>query len=276
MRIAIVGYGKMGKTIEQIAKDRGNEISYIIDANNQEELANITPENTDVAIEFTRPESGFQNIQTLISNGVKVVSGTTGWLERKPEIEALTKEKDGAFFYASNFSVGVNIFFKLNKILAKIMNNFKDYDVDMEEIHHIHKLDAPSGTAITLAEGVYENLDRKSNWKLDNIETAEKNFKLDVPNGTTLSLAEGGYESLEDKSGKTLENAKGDQDIAIYVKRENEVPGTHLIDYRSQVDTIEIKHTAHTRQGFALGAVVAAEWLKNQKGVVSMDDMLAI
>ncbi len=236
IRIGLVGYGKMGKTIEQIALSKGHTISKIIDKDNTAEIKDITPENTDVVIEFTQPESAYENIKTLLSNKVPVVCGTTGWLEKKAEIDALTKEMNTAFFYASNFSIGVNIFFHINKVLAKIMNNFDQYNVNMEEIHHIHKLDEPSGTAITLAQGIIEGMNTKQDWKL----------------GT---------------EGATSE-------VPILSKREGEVPGTHIIKYSSEIDTIEIKHEAHNRQGFAGGAVVAAEWLHDKQGVFGMDDML--
>jgi 4-hydroxy-tetrahydrodipicolinate reductase len=238
MKILLFGYGRMGKAIEKIAKERGNEISHIINTNNRSDLDNITKEDTDVVIEFTRPESGFDNIMDCLKKGIPVVSGTTGWLDKLEEVHQTAKKNNTAFFYASNFSVGVNLFFALNKQLAKLMNSFNAYNVDMEEIHHIHKLDAPSGTAITLAEGVYENIERKSSW---NLEKEEK-----------------------------------DSDIAIKAVREGEVPGTHLVNYRSKIDAIEIKHTAHNRQGFALGAVLAAEFLKGRQGIFGMNDLLNI
>lgn len=236
IRIGLVGYGKMGQTIEKIAVSKGHTISKIIDQDNIEEIDSITPENTDVVIEFTRPESAFQNLSNLISNKVPVVCGTTGWLEKKPDIDQLTNQNDTAFFYASNYSIGVNIFFHMNKVLAKMMDGFDQYNVAMEEIHHIHKLDEPSGTAITLSEGITENMNRKSTWKLNQEQEAS--------------------------------------DIAIVSKREGEVPGTHIISYQSDIDTIEIKHEAHNRQGFAGGAVIAAEWLYDKKGVFGMNDML--
>lgn len=236
IRIGLVGYGKMGQTIEKIALSKGHTISKIIDQDNASDINLINPDNTDVVIEFSRPQSAFENIQTLINNQVPVVCGTTGWLERKPEIEQLTKVKNTAFFYASNFSIGVNIFFHVNKVLAKVMNGFEDYAISMEEIHHVHKLDEPSGTAITLSEGITENIDRKNTWKLAKEENPDE--------------------------------------IAIVSKREGEVPGTHIISYHSDIDTIEIKHEAHNRLGFAGGAVVAAEWLHDKKGVFGMNDML--
>lgn len=237
-KIAIVGYGKMGKAIEKIALERGNEVPVIIDADNINDLQTTTLEKVDVAIEFTRPESAYPNIVTLLKNKVPVVCGTTGWIDKKEEVETLTKDNESAFFYASNYSVGVNLFFHLNKRLAELMNPFKEYDVEMEEIHHIHKLDAPSGTAITLAEGVFEGFDNKKSWELDQSTSPEK--------------------------------------LNIRHKREGEVPGTHIIEYNSEVDSIEIKHTAHSRQGFALGAVLAAEFLAGKKGLYGMNDLLKI
>ena len=233
MNIALVGYGKMGKTIEEIAISRGNSISKVIDINNRSEISSITPENTDVAIEFTQPDSAFENIQTLVNQGVKVISGTTGWLEKFTEIEGLCKALDGTFLFASNFSLGVNLFFKLNEYLADIMND-RGYQVRMEEIHHTQKKDSPSGTAITLAEGVIKNTDLLKGWV--NEVTKETN-KLSI-------------ESF----------------------REDAVPGVHKIFYESEIDAIEIVHTAHTRKGFALGAVLVAEWIKDKKGVLTMSD----
>lgn len=235
-RIALIGYGKMGKSIEQIALSRGNSISYIIDRDNKEDINKISPENTDSIIEFTMPEVAVDNLKNALKTKVPVVCGTTGWLESWDEIISTCNKNENGFFYASNYSVGVNIFFKLNEKLAQMMNGFNEYNVLMEEIHHIHKLDEPSGTAITLAEGVYNNLDRKTDWKL----------------------------YFEEK----------ETDIAITSKRIGEVPGTHSITYRSAVDDIEIKHTAHSRQGFALGAVIAAEYMKGKKGVQGMNDLL--
>ncbi len=233
MKIALIGYGKMGKTIEQIAIERGNEISYKIDVTNKEDLKRISPENTDVAIEFTRPDSAFENIQTLINQNVKVISGTTGWLEKYTEIEGLVKAIDGTFLYASNFSLGVNLFFKLNEQLAKMMVG-RSYKPSMEEIHHTQKLDAPSGTAITLAEGVIKNTPGVKSW--------------------------------------VNEASKNPDSLGIISLREDEVPGTHTVTYDSEIDSIEIKHTAHTRKGFALGAVLVAEWISDKKGVLSMSD----
>lgn len=238
MKILLFGYGKMGQAIEKIAKSRGNEISHIISLNNRSDLQNISKHDTDVVIEFTQPESGFQNIVDCLQKGIPVVSGTTGWLNKINEVHQAAKDNNTAFFYASNFSVGVNLFFALNEHLAQLMNGFDEYNVDMEEIHHIHKLDAPSGTAISLAEGIFPHFKKKNNWSLEK-ETTPAN-------------------------------------IAIKTVREGEVPGTHIISYRSEIDTIEIKHTAHNRQGFALGAVLAAEFLKGKTGIYGMNDLLKI
>ena len=236
MKIALIGYGKMGKTIEQIAVSRGHEIVSIVDINNPEEIHSDNFKSADVAIEFTIPASAFNNYMNCFAAGVPVVSGTTGWLDRIGEIKEKCEKEGKTFFYASNFSIGVNIFFALNKYLAKIMNNFPAYDVKMTEIHHIHKLDAPSGTAITLAEGIIENMDRKDRW--------------------------------------TLETAEQPTDLPIHAIREGEVPGIHEITYESDVDYITIKHDAKSRAGFALGAVVAAEFTAGKKGFLGMEDML--
>jgi 4-hydroxy-tetrahydrodipicolinate reductase len=232
MKIALLGYGRMGKEIEKIAISRGHEI---VIKKNIDTVIDITL--ADVAIDFSVPESAFNNISNCIKNKVPVISGTTGWLDTYKEVVALCEKEKGAFIYASNFSLAVNIFFELNKQLAKMMRNLEDYDISMEEIHHIKKLDAPSGTAITLAEGIIEN-SSKENWEL----------------GVKAS----------------------NQNIPIVAKRIPEVPGTHTVLYASEVDSIEIKHTAHSRKGFALGAVIAAEWILNKTGVFSMKDVLNI
>ena len=232
MKIALLGYGRMGKEIEKIALSRGHEIVIRKDV---DDVIDITL--ADVAIDFSVPSSAFNNITNCINNNVPVISGTTGWLDKYDEAVSLCKEKDSAFIYASNYSLGVNIFFELNKQLAKMMSTLEDYKISMEEIHHTKKLDAPSGTAITLAEGIIENT-AKEDWKLGN-DASEKN-------------------------------------IPIVAKRIPEVPGTHTVWYDSEVDSIEIKHTAHNRKGFALGAVVAAEWILGKKGVFSMKDVLNI
>ena len=232
MKIALLGYGRMGKEIEKIALSRGHEIVIKKDV---DDVIDITL--ADVAIDFSVPTSAYNNISDCINNNVPVISGTTGWLDKYNDAVSLCKEKNSAFIYASNFSLGVNIFFELNKQLAKMMSSLEDYNISMEEIHHTKKLDAPSGTAITLAEGIIEN-SSKNNWELDE-KTSEEN-------------------------------------IPIVAKRIPEVPGTHTVWYDSEVDSIEIKHTAHSRKGFALGAVVAAEWIVGKQGVFSMKDVLNI
>ncbi|MDP5061118.1 MAG: 4-hydroxy-tetrahydrodipicolinate reductase [Maribacter sp.] len=230
MRIALFGYGKMGQMIEQIALNRGHEIVAKIDENSE----NIDFSTMDVAIDFSMPEAAFGNITKCLDNNVPIISGTTGWLNKYDDAITLCNEKKGAFIYASNFSLGVNIFFELNNYLAKMMQNLPEYNVELEEIHHTQKLDAPSGTAITLAEGVIANSNYKQ-WKLDSA------------------------------SKETLK---------ITSKRIGTVPGTHTVAYDSIVDSIEIKHTAHNREGFALGAVTAAEWIIGKTGVFSMRDVL--
>jgi 4-hydroxy-tetrahydrodipicolinate reductase len=237
MNIALIGYGKMGKEIEKIALERGHQISFRITLENKSELGQIRPANTDVAIEFTQPETAFENIQIVLKNKVSVVSGTTGWLEQKPTIESLAVEQQKAFFYASNFSLGVNLFFQLNEYLAKLMSKYPQYSVMIEEIHHTEKKDAPSGTAISLANGIIENYPMKKYWINELTENTEE--------------------------------------ITIISKREPHVPGTHTITYSSAEDFIEIKHEAHNRKGFALGAVLAAEFIHQKTGVFSMKDLLA-
>lgn len=232
MKIALLGYGRMGKEIEKIAISRGHEIVIKKDVDDEIEIT-----LADVAIDFSVPNSAFNNISNCLNNNIPVISGTTGWLENYKDAVALCKEKKGAFIYASNYSLGVNIFFELNKQLAKMMNTIEGYNISMEEIHHTLKLDAPSGTAITLAEGIIEN-SSKNNWELEE-KTSEEN-------------------------------------IAIVAKRIPDVPGTHTVWYESEVDTIEIKHIAHSRKGFALGAVIAAEWIADKTGVFSMKDVLNI
>ncbi|GHT59108.1 4-hydroxy-tetrahydrodipicolinate reductase [Bacteroidia bacterium] len=236
MRIALIGYGKMGREIEKIALDRKHEIVSIIDISNPEDFDSQGFLSAEAAIEFSQPQSAFDNYQKCFERNVPVVAGTTGWLSRLDEVKKNCETCNKTFFYASNFSIGVNIFFAVNRYLAKIMNNFPGYEVSMEEIHHIHKLDSPSGTGITLAEGILENIDRKTQWK----EATEG-----LPT-----------------------------DLLIHSKREGEVPGIHEIFYESEADTISIKHDAKSRKGFALGAVLAAEFVKGKKGFFTMKDML--
>ena len=232
MKIALLGYGKMGKAIEEVALRRGHEIVLRKDA----DTAYDGLIAADVAIDFSVPTSAVTNITTCLNGNIPVISGTTGWLEDYEIMTALCEEKNGAFIYGSNFSLGVNIFFELNEHLSKIMSKFADYKVQMQEIHHTQKLDAPSGTAITLAKAIIDNSDYSS-W--------------------------------------ALSNAKSDE-IYIDAQRIDKVPGTHTVTYDSTVDSIEIKHTAHNREGFALGAVLAAEWLIGKSGVYTMKDVLAL
>lgn len=230
MKIALLGYGKMGKVIEKIALERGHEIVLRKGANDTFEGL----EKADVAIDFSIPTAAILNISECLNNGIPIVSGTTGWLENYHEMVTLCNEKNAAFIYGSNFSLGVNLFFEMNNYLSKIMSKFSQYNVSMEEIHHTQKLDKPSGTAITLANALINNTD-KNNW--------------------------------------SIENAKADE-VFIDVKRIEDVPGTHSVYYTSNEDTIEIKHTAHNRNGFAFGALIAAEWLVGKKGVFTMKDVL--
>jgi 4-hydroxy-tetrahydrodipicolinate reductase len=238
MKIALLGYGKMGKEIEQIALKRGHEVILRIDRKNAASLTAAELGKADAVIEFTVPESAVSNIYRCFEANVPVVVGTTGWLNRLDEVKVICAEKGQGLFYASNFSVGVNIFFRVNTFLAKIMNHYPEYDVSLEEIHHMHKLDAPSGTGLSLAKQVLEHIERKEKWV----------------NNTASSKNE----------------------LALVSKREGEVPGTHIVDYDSDVDRIEIKHIAHNRKGFAFGAVLAAEFMKEKKGVFGMEDLLKI
>jgi 4-hydroxy-tetrahydrodipicolinate reductase len=238
MKIALIGYGKMGKTIEAIALERGHTVDLKIDIETLTDFTTANLQQCDVVIEFTGPHSAKENILKCLDAGAPIVSGSTGWLADWPEVEKKCKEKNGSFLYASNFSVGVNIFFELNKKLAQLMKDHADYTVSMEEIHHTQKKDAPSGTAITLAEQIMDEISAKKNW---------------VNNETTDPDA-----------------------LPIISKREDPAPGTHSIKYSSAIDDIEIIHTAHSRQGFALGAVLAAEYIFNKKGIFNMKDVLGI
>ena len=235
MKIALFGYGKMGKEIEQIALQRGHEIVLKIKGTEEYDISKV-----DIAIDFSVPNAALSNIASCFRNNVPVISGTTGWLDDFDKAIDVCKENNGSFIYASNFSIGVNIFFELNKQLAKMMNSQKEYSINVEEIHHTKKLDTPSGTAITLAEGIINNTSKRD-WQL--------------------------------KKRQTQINA---ETILIEAKRILDVPGTHIISYESQIDSIEIKHTAHNRKGFALGAIIAAEWLNNKIGIYTMKDVLNI
>lgn len=248
MKIALIGYGKMGHMIESIALERGHEIVSIIDIDNREDFDSDAFRSADVAIEFTTPHTAYDNYLKAFEQGVKVVSGSTGWLsEHGDEVRRMCTEEGKTLFWSSNFSLGVAIFSAVNKYLARIMNRFEAYDVKMEEVHHIHKLDAPSGTAITLAEGILENLDRKTEWVKGT---------LLAPDGTISGEHEHPANQLE-----------------INSIRRDEVPGIHSICYDSEADMITITHDAHNRKGFALGAVLAAEYTAEHEGLLSMSDL---
>ena len=236
MRIVLIGYGKMGKEIERIAIDRGHQIVSKIDIENPDDLVSLTNQEVDVAIEFSNPVSAFSNIMKCIEKQIPIVCGTTGWLEKKAEVEKATETFNSTFFYASNYSIGVNLFFKLNSQLAKLMQPHTGYDIYTNEIHHVEKKDSPSGTAITIAEGIIDAYASKDSWVNNEIPAANE--------------------------------------VAIWSQRESVIPGTHTVKYISKVDQIEITHEAFSREGFALGAVIAAEWVQNKKGVLGMDDML--
>ena len=235
MKIALLGYGKMGKEIEAIALKRNHTIVLKVDETNANTFLIDELKKADVAIEFSTPHTVITNINKCFEAQVPVIVGTTGWYDQFSEIENNCAQKNGTLFYASNFSLGVNLFMKVNSYLAELMNKYDTYNVEMEEIHHIHKLDKPSGTAITLANQIIEKLDRKTNWSI---------------------------------------TSKAANDLYIEDKREGEVPGTHIVKYTSEVDDIEIMHKAHNRTGFALGAVVAAEFLKEKKGIFTMKDLI--
>ncbi len=236
MKIALIGYGKMGKTIESIAIQRGHTVDLKIDIDNKEDLTKENLQQCDAAIEFTGPHSAKENIMTCLNAGVPVISGSTGWLESLKEVDNYCNEKNGSFLYASNFSVGVNLFFEVNKKLAQLMKGHEEYSISLEEIHHTQKKDAPSGTAITLAEQILQEIPRKKHW--------------------------------------VNEESVHPEDLPIISKREDPAPGTHSIKYSSVIDDLEIIHTAHNRTGFATGAVLAAEFLCNRKGIYTMKNVL--
>jgi 4-hydroxy-tetrahydrodipicolinate reductase len=242
MKIALLGYGKMGKMIEKIATDRHHEIVLKIDHDNLDDLTVENLQKADAAIEFSTPDTVLSNIQKCFEAGLPIVVGTTGWYGSLQQVKNDCDKSNNALIYASNFSVGVNVFFHVNKVLAKLMNKYPYYEVQVEEIHHVHKLDAPSGTAMTIAEGIIENLDSKSEW----VNTVG--------------------EQVSDAAVKNNQ-------LLIESLRIDSVPGTHTVIYDSEVDTIEFKHTAHNRTGFALGAVLAAEWIQDKKGFFEARDM---
>lgn len=238
MRIALIGYGKMGKMIEEIALERGHEIVLKIHIDNTEEFTQEAVSKADVAIEFTGPDSAYDNVKKCLDSGVATVSGSTGWNMKLAEIKEFCLKSNGSFLHTSNFSIGVNIFFEVNKLLAKLMNAQPDYNVTLKEIHHTAKLDAPSGTAVTLAEQVLSHLSRKKLWVNKDTQNAEE--------------------------------------LAIISERIDPAPGTHYVKYTSEIDDIEIIHTAHNRKGFALGAVLAAEFVAGKKGLFTMQEVLGL
>ena len=241
MNLLLIGYGKMGRTIEALATARGHA-TVAIDNNQEDRWRALSDQPVDVAIEFSQPDAAVDNIRRCLERGIPVLSGTTGWLDRKAEVDNYCRQRDGTFFYASNFSIGVNLFFRLNAWLAEMMRSYPDYQLSLEEIHHTEKKDAPSGTALTLVEGMLAVSPKKTSWVLQ-----------------------------EDRAVSAT-----DEQIVVRSVREGGVPGTHIVRYRSEVDGIEIKHEAYSRQGFAQGALRVAEWLPNQKGVLGMNDFLPL
>ena len=243
MNIVLAGYGKMGKMVESIAIERGHHVILKIDVDNLDDFTPAKLEKACVVIEFTKPETAFENVIRCIECGVPVVSGSTGWYARLEEAKKICIERNGSMLCTSNFSLGVNVFFEINRQLARIINRFPEYSVNIEETHHTQKLDAPSGTAITLAEGVISEIERITNWKLADNDSAGNHAGLPLP---------------------------------IHAIRKDNIPGTHNVKYSSAIDDIEIIHTAHNRKGFALGAVLAAEYIHNKKGIFTMQDLLEI
>jgi 4-hydroxy-tetrahydrodipicolinate reductase len=242
MKIALIGYGKMGKLLERFAQERGHEICITIDADNASDIRSERFKEADVAIEFSVPHAALEHIYDAFEADVPIVVGTTGWYDELAAVEQKCRAGNNTLLYASNFSVGVNVFFYVNKVLAKLMNRYPQYDVQVEEIHHTQKLDAPSGTAITIAEGILDGLERKNTWVNEVI--GQQDDVIVKPN-----------------------------ELLIESHRIEEVPGTHTVIYSSEVDELEFKHTAHSRAGFALGAILAAEWLHGKKGFYSIQDM---
>ncbi|MGJ1433283.1 4-hydroxy-tetrahydrodipicolinate reductase [Sphingobacterium spiritivorum] len=242
MKIVLLGYGKMGQLIEKFAQKRGHEVILVVDQHNRETLTAQDIQDADVAIDFSVPSGALENISLCFEASVPLVVGTTGWYDHLDEVKDICLETDQSLLYGSNFSIGVNIFFHINKMLAKAIQPYHQYDVQVEEIHHVHKLDAPSGTAITIAEGILNNSDTKQQWVNELVD--EGDGIIPKPN-----------------------------ELLIESLRIEEVPGTHTVLYSSEVDQIEFKHTAHNREGFALGAVIAAEWLKGKKGFYQVTEM---
>ncbi len=243
MKIVLLGYGKMGKLIEKFALNRGHEVVLVVDAANRENIKAEDLRGADVAIDFSTPEAALENISLCFEADLALVVGTTGWYEHLEEVKEVCEEANQSLLYGSNFSIGVNVFFHVNRLLAKAMSPYKQYDVQVEEIHHIHKVDAPSGTAITIAEGIIENNNGKNSW-VNEIVGSDESTRVNKP-----------------------------EELLIESLRIEEVPGTHTVLYSSEVDQIEFKHTAHNREGFALGAVIAAEWLSGKKGFYQVTEM---
>ncbi len=238
MKIVLIGYGKMGQAIEKIAQHRGHQVCQKIDASDGTSLAALDPTTVDIAIEFTQPTVAYDNIHQCLSKNIPTISGTTGWLDRKPALDAYCEAQQGTFFYAANFSIGMNVFFKMNAFLARLMDQYPAYDVSIEEVHHTTKKDAPSGTTVVLAEGILKNLTRKKAWDLSPTPAQDH--------------------------------------LGIVAHRVPDVCGIHTVAYKHELDTLEIKHTAHSRTAFALGAVLVAEWLPGRQGVLGMDDFLGL
>jgi len=260
MKIALIGYGKMGHIIEEIALSRGHEVVCAIDINNQEDFESEAFRTADVAIEFTTPKTCFGNVAKCLEAGVPVVVGSTGWYDQLPQVKADVEKANGSLFWASNFSIGVNVFVAMQKFMARIMNGYPQYDVTLEETHHIHKLDSPSGTAITIANAITDNLDRKQTWKETAAIWQHEDRSVDVARNAEV--------------GTAFQKHNADE-LEVIAFRRGEVPGIHTVVYDSEVDTITMTHSAKSRRGFALGAVVAAEWMKDgKKGVYTMTDLM--
>ena len=260
MKIALIGYGKMGHIIEEIAVSRGHEVVCAIDVDNQQDFESPAFKSADVAIEFTTPKTALGNVARCLAAGVPVVVGSTGWYDKLPQVRADVEKAGGSLFWASNFSIGVNVFVAMQKYVARIMNQYPQYDVTLQETHHIHKLDSPSGTAITIAEAITDNLDRKQGWKETACIWQHEDESVDVARN-----AEAGT-SFQSHNAEELE---------VVAFRRGEVPGIHTVVYDSEVDTITMTHSAKSRRGFALGAVVAAEWMGDgKKGVYTMTDLM--
>lgn len=260
MKIALIGYGKMGHIIEEISLSRGHEVVCTIDVNNLEDFDSEAFRSADVAIEFTTPKTALGNVARCLKSGVPVVVGSTGWYDQLPQVKADVEKANGSLFWASNFSIGVNVFVAMQKYVAKIMNAYPQYDVTLEETHHIHKLDSPSGTAITIANAITDNLDRKKTWKETAAIWQHEDKSVDVTRNAEVGTQFAKHEADE---------------LEVVAFRRGEVPGIHAVVYDSEVDTITMTHSAKSRRGFALGAVVAAEWMSDgKKGVYTMTDLM--